>query len=125
MKRLCRPSLFRAQMVLWVYAPDAETSSFFWCGWPHRTRLVLVRESGATYASMPITGVMPAAVACLWNSAAPYMLPWSVIATWLWPSRSTSLNSCFSRAAPSSIEYSVWTCRCAYGWSLKAGPPGS
>ena len=58
---------------------------------------------------MPITGVMPASVAWRWNSAAPYMLPWSVIATWVMPWRATSLNSSLRRAAPSSIEYSVCT----------------
>ena len=60
---------------------------------------------------MPITGVMPASLACRWNSAAPYMLPWSVIATCVMPWFLTSANRSFSRAAPSSIEYSVCTCR--------------
>ena len=41
------------------------------------------------------------------NSAEPYMLPWSVIATaGIW-SRSTSSNNAPTLAAPSSIEYSV------------------
>src|SRR5579875_394308 len=62
-----------------------------------------------------MTGVSPAAVACLWNSAAPNMLPWSVMATCVMPLALTSWNSSFSRAAPSSIEYSVWTCRWANG----------
>ncbi len=62
---------------------------------------------------MPMTGVMPASLACRWNSAAPYMLPWSVIATWVMPCLETSLNISLSRAAPSSIEYSVCTCRWA------------
>ena len=62
---------------------------------------------------MPMTGVIPASLACRWNSAAPYMLPWSVIATCVMPLAVTSLNMSFSRAAPSSIEYSVCTCRWA------------
>src|SRR5712691_1582241 len=81
-------------------------------------RLELRRDSGATYASMPITGVIPASLACRWNSAAPNMLPWSVIATCVMPWALTSLKSSLSRAAPSSIEYSVCTCRWAYRESL-------
>src|SRR5215472_6223158 len=62
-----------------------------------------------------MTGVMPCCAACQWNSAAPNRLPWSVIATCVMPRWLTSLKRSFSRAAPSSIEYSVWTCRWAYG----------
>jgi hypothetical protein len=51
-------------MVWWVYAPLAETSSDFCPGSPHSTRFLLKRDSGARYASMPITGLTPAAVAC-------------------------------------------------------------
>src|SRR5581483_1892257 len=64
---------------------------------------------------MPRIGVMPFAVACRWNSAAANMLPWSVIATCVIPCAWTSLNSSLSLAAPSSIEYSVCTCRWANG----------
>ncbi len=39
------------------------------------------------------------------------MLPWSVIATAVIPSRAASANSRPTLAAPSSIEYSVCTCR--------------
>ena len=39
------------------------------------------------------------------------MLPWSVIAMAGISIRAHSANSSASRAAPSSIEYSVWTCR--------------
>ena len=56
---------------------------------------------------MPMTGVIPLSLACLWNSAAPNMLPWSVIATCVMPLALTSLNSSLSRAAPSSMLYSV------------------
>ncbi len=69
---------------------------------------------------MPMTGVIPFSLACRWNSAAPNMLPWSVIATWVMPRALTSLKSSFSRAAPSSIEYSVCTCRWAYGGVVAA-----
>src|ERR1022692_4100754 len=55
---------------------------------------------------MPITGVMPASLACRWNSAAANMLPWSVIARCVMPWLLTSANRSFSRAAPSSMEYS-------------------
>src|SRR4051812_26248445 len=40
------------------------------------------------------------------------MLPWSVIATAGMPRRWASTNRSLSRAAPSSIEYSVCTWRC-------------
>src|ERR1700733_664445 len=40
------------------------------------------------------------------------MFPWSVMAMACMSIREHSLNRSFSRAAPSSIEYSVWTCRC-------------
>jgi hypothetical protein len=52
-------------------------------------------------------GFTPASVACRQNSYAPYMLPWSVIATAGISMRAASLNSSFSLAAPSSMEYSV------------------
>ncbi|CAO0826263.1 hypothetical protein SMICM17S_04866 [Streptomyces microflavus] len=62
-KRLCSPVLFDAQIVLWVYPPDPDTSSRFWCGCPHCTLRLCLRDSGATYASMPMIGVTPALVA--------------------------------------------------------------
>ena len=43
------------------------------------------------------------------------MLPWSVIAICGMPSPLHAANRSLSRAAPSSIEYSVCTCRCANG----------
>jgi hypothetical protein len=63
--RFFRPTAFRAHIVLWVIAPLPEMSSDFCSGRPHFTRALCSRDSGATYASMPITGVTPAAVACL------------------------------------------------------------
>ena len=40
------------------------------------------------------------------------MYPWSVVATAGMPIREASANRSSIRAAPSSIEYSVCTCRC-------------
>ncbi len=62
---------------------------------------------------MPMIGLMPALVALFQKSYAPYMFPWSVMAIAAMPSASHWRNMSFSRAAPSSIEYSVCTCRCA------------
>ncbi|GAA3132155.1 hypothetical protein GCM10020001_062970 [Nonomuraea salmonea] len=70
------------------------------------------RFSGATYASMPMIGLTGEPEATFWNSYAPNMLPWSLIAIAGISSRSASLNSGFSFAAPSSMLYSVCTCRC-------------
>ncbi len=48
LKRLRSPVAFSATIVMWVYAPLPETSSDFWLrSPPHRTRLVLKRDSGA------------------------------------------------------------------------------
>ena len=41
------------------------------------------------------------------------MLPWSVIAIAGWPSATAAATTSSTRAAPSSIEYSVWLCRWA------------
>ncbi|OQM80770.1 hypothetical protein B0E55_03599 [Rhodococcus sp. 66b] len=56
---------FSATIVMCVYAPLPETSSDFWLRSPQRTRLVLKRDSGAMYASMPMIGLMPALLASL------------------------------------------------------------
>ena len=70
--RLCRPSLFRASSVMCVYAPRAETSSCSWPCWPNRTRVWSNRlVPGVTYASMPMIGLIPAAVALDQKSNAP------------------------------------------------------
>ncbi len=61
---------------------------------------------------MPMIGLIPAALAWVTKSYAPKTLPWSVIASAGMPIRAVSANRSVSRAAPSSIEYSVWTCRC-------------
>ena len=46
------------------------------------------------------------------------MLPWSVIARAGWPSATAAATTSPIRAAPSSIEYSVWVCR----WTNDAPP---
>ena len=47
------------------------------------------------------------------------MLPWSVIPIAGWPSAAAAATTSSTRAAPSSIEYSVWTWR----W-VKLSPTG-
>src|SRR3954468_15462988 len=122
---LCRPVLFTAHIVLCVYPPEPETSSRFWCGWPHWILRLLRRDSGATYASIPMIGVIPAFFAEWKKSYAPWRLPWSDMAMCVMPISLHALNMSFSRAAPSSREYWVWTCRCVKGgfdtvWAPKA-----
>ncbi len=39
------------------------------------------------------------------------MLPWSVMPSAGWPSATAAATRSFTRAAPSSIENSVWVCR--------------
>src|SRR3712207_7889944 len=56
-------------------------------------------------------GLSPWALAPDQNSKAPKTLPWSVIAIAGIPSSAVRANMSSSRAAPSSMEYSVWTCR--------------
>jgi hypothetical protein len=60
---------------------------------------------------MPMIGLMPASFAFLMKSYAPNTLPWSVIASAGMPISWQPLNRSPRRAAPSSIEYSVCTCR--------------
>ncbi len=50
---------------MWVYEPVPETSSLRCCGSPQKIGRLSKREAGATYASMPMIGVTPAALACL------------------------------------------------------------
>src|ERR1700709_2468488 len=80
-KRLCMPSLFSARSVMCVYAPEPATSSEDCVLVPHLMRDLSPRAvPGVTYASVPMMGLMPAAVAFCQNSYAPNMLPWSVTA---------------------------------------------
>ena len=65
-------------------------------------------------------GLIPAAVAVLQKSYAPNMLPWSVTAMAGIPSATAASMSGLTRAAPSSIEYSLCTCRCTNESSLRA-----
>lgn len=67
------------------------------------------RDSGATYASIPMIGVTPAFFAEWKKSYAPCRFPWSDIAICDMPISLQALNMSLSRAAPSSIEYCVWT----------------
>lgn len=84
-------------------------------------RRLLRRDSGATYASMPMIGVTPAFWAVWKKSYAPCRLPWSDMAMCVMPISLHALNMSFSRAAPSSSEYWVWTCRCVNGCLVTAG----
>lgn len=60
---------------------------------PQNSCFRLRREEGATYASIPMIGLTPSKpVDTLWNSYAPNMLPWSLMATAGMPCRSTSAN---------------------------------
>src|SRR3712207_2005559 len=56
-------------------------------------------------------GLSPWALAPDQNSNAPKTLPWSVIAIAGIPRSAVRANMSSSRAAPSSMEYSVWPCR--------------
>lgn len=47
LNRFRSPVAFSATIVMCVYEPEPETSSDFWLGSPHCTRLVLNRDSGA------------------------------------------------------------------------------
>ena len=68
------PVLFSAHMVIWVYAPEAATSSPVPS--PNRTRLRSLRcVFGVRYASSPMIGFTPAAVPFFQNSYAPNRLP--------------------------------------------------
>ena len=59
LNRFRSPVAFSATIVMCVYDPLPETSSAFWLGSPHRTRLVSNRDPGAMYASTPMIGLMP------------------------------------------------------------------
>ncbi len=61
------------------------------------------------YASVPMMGLTPLAVACFQKSYAPNMLPWSVTAMAGMPCSETACMRGPTRAAPSSIEYSLCT----------------
>lgn len=65
-------------------------------------------------------GVTPAFFAEWKKSYAPWRLPWSVIAMCDMPMSLHASNMSLSRAAPSSSEYWVWTCRCVKGGLLTA-----
>src|ERR1700690_2868389 len=56
-------------------------------------------------------GTSPFFFAVSWNSTAPNITPWSVSATPGAPSVYAFSHSESTRHAPSSSEYSLWTCR--------------
>src|SRR3954451_20301875 len=68
-------------------------------------------------------GVTPAFFAEWKKSYAPWRLPWSDMAIWVMPISLHASNMSFSRAAPSSSEYWVWTCRCVNGGFDTVRPP--
>src|SRR6266545_3309916 len=72
---------------------------------------------------MPMIGRTPAAFACFQKSYAPKTFPWSVMASAGMPIRPASAKRSRSRAAPSSMEYSVCTCRCTNESAMRAPPP--
>jgi hypothetical protein len=63
------------------------------------------------YASVPMMGLMPASVAVFQKSNAPKTLPWSVTAMAGIPCSAAAAIRGFTRAAPSSMEYSLCTWR--------------
>ncbi len=87
--------------------PSPSSDIARWPPGPQNSCLRLNRVEGATYASIPMIGFTEVPLATCWNSYAPNMLPWSLIATAGMPWRSTSANMGLSFCAPSSIEYSV------------------
>src|SRR6218665_2238806 len=112
--RLCMPSVLSESRVMWVYEPEPDTSSSPLAPLPHRTRVLSVRwVPGVRYASVPMMGFTPCRVAFFQKSNAPNILPWSVIAMAVIPCARVAEISSATRAAQSSIEYSVCTCRCA------------
>ena len=70
-----------------------------------------VRCSYAWYSSVPMIGTMPASRAAWYIGRTPYMFPWSVMPIAGCPSAAAAATTSPMRDAPSSIEYSVWTCR--------------
>ena len=56
---------------------------------------------------------MPCFWAALKSSTAPFMTPWSVSPIAGWPYAAARSASLSILHAPSSSEYSEWTCRCA------------
>src|SRR3954452_14385712 len=79
-------------------------------------------RSSTKYASSPRTGLTPLALQALYSSTEPFMTPWSVRPRAGWPRAAARSASALMFAAPSSNEYSEWTCRCAQAGVL-TGPP--
>src|SRR5258705_11283426 len=74
---------------------------------------------------------MRAFFAALYSSTAPFITPWSVSPSAGWPKAAARSTRPSILQAPSSSEYSEWTCRCAQGEVLTgllmvgAGPDGA
>src|SRR3954462_1009367 len=74
---------------------------------------------------------MPAFFAALYSSTAPFITPWSVSPSAGWPKAAARSTRPSILQAPSSSEYSEWTCRWAQGEVLTgllmvgAGPDGA
>src|SRR5690606_39898924 len=69
--------------------------------------------------SAPVTGLMPAASAALWNLTSANRLLWSVIATAGWPRATQRPTSSGMRMVESTSEYSL----CRWRWTKLAGMP--
>src|SRR3954452_5579858 len=79
-------------------------------------------RSSTKYASSPRTGLTPLALQALYSSTEPFMTPWSVSPSAGWPRAAARSASALMFAAPSSSEYSEWTCRCAQAGVLTGEP---
>src|SRR5690606_13975512 len=69
-------------------------------------------------------GLTPAALACDQKSKEPKLLPWSVTAIAGMPCAATSFMRSVTRAAPSSMLYSLCTCRCTKESLVTPSPSG-
>src|SRR3954452_18162627 len=56
-------------------------------------------------------GLTPSSLQALYISTAPFMTPWSVRPSAGWPNSAARLARALMLHAPSSSEYSEWTCR--------------
>src|SRR5215216_7811810 len=95
--RLRKPSSSLASSVRWL-------RSIF----PSRAE-----RSSTKYASSPRIGLTSCFLQALNSSTAPFMTPWSVSPSAGCPNSAARAASRSILHAPSSSEYSEWTCRCA------------
>ncbi len=109
------PSVFRAHIVMWVYAPPPETSSDAWCASPHFDAGAVVPAGARRQVGLDADDRLDRRAPSPWTRSRTHRRrtrgrSWPCAVC---PSRFASPNRSPRRAAPSSIEYSVWTCRCA------------